>query len=74
MVERASFIIETVVSHPSKVELVARATGLGHLVHLHVVMVPSSLPVARVVARVAGGVTTSPTRRSGIATPGSGLW
>lgn len=52
---RASFITETVFSHPSKVDLVAQATILGYLVHLHVVTVPESLPVARVAARVARG-------------------
>lgn len=31
------------------------ATALGYLAHLHVVMVPESLPVARVAARVAEG-------------------
>lgn len=63
MVERASFITETVFSHPSKVDLVARATGLGCLVHLHVVMVPASLPVARVAARVAEGGHHVPERK-----------
>ena len=55
MAESASFITETVFSHPSKVDLVARASALGYLVHLHVVMVPESLAVARVAARVALG-------------------
>jgi len=55
MAARVSFITETVFSHPSKVDLVVQATAVGYLVHLHVVMVPESLPFARVVARVAGG-------------------
>ncbi|GAB2906607.1 zeta toxin family protein [Rhodococcus aerolatus] len=55
LAERASFITETVFSHPSKLDLVARATALGYVVHLHVVLVPESLPVARVAARVARG-------------------
>jgi len=55
MAARASFITETVFSHPSKVALVARATAFGHVVHLHVVLVPERLPVARVAARVAQG-------------------
>ena len=55
MAARASFITETVFSHPSKVDLVAKAAALGYLVHLHVVLVPEVLPVARVAARVAQG-------------------
>jgi predicted ABC-type ATPase len=55
MAARASFITETVFSHPSKVDLVVHATALGYLVHLHVVLVPESLAVARVAARVAQG-------------------
>lgn len=51
----ASFITETVFSHPSKVELVENAVARGYLVHLHVVLVPPTLPVARVAARVAHG-------------------
>ncbi len=52
---RSSFITETVFSHPSKLDLVIEAQRLGYLVHLHVVMVPASLPVARVACRVAHG-------------------
>lgn len=52
---RRSFITETVFSHPSKVALVSDAVALGYLVHLHVVLIPSSLPVARVAGRVAQG-------------------
>lgn len=52
---RASFITETVFSHRSKVELVATATALGYLVHLHVILVPHTLPVPRVAQRVALG-------------------
>ena len=63
MAARASFITETVFSHPSKVDLVARATALGYLVHLHVVLVPESLPVARVAARVAQGGHDVPTKK-----------
>lgn len=50
-----SFITETVFSHPSKVALVADASALGYLVHLHVVMVPVELTVQRVADRVQGG-------------------
>lgn len=63
MAARSSFITETVFSHPSKVDLVAQATTLGSLVHLHVVLVPESLPVARVAARVAQGGHDVPTEK-----------
>ncbi len=53
--QRRSFVTETVFSHPSKLELVRRATGDGYLVWLHVVMVPERLAVARVASRVAVG-------------------
>ena len=52
---RQSFITETVFSHPSKVELVTTATGLGYLVTLHVILVPVQLAVARVANRVDNG-------------------
>lgn len=55
MTARASFITETVFSHPSKVDLVGRAIAIGYVVHLHVVLVPATLPVARVAARVSQG-------------------
>lgn len=55
MAARRSFITETVFSHPSKVDLVAQASALGYLVHLHVILVPESLPAPRVAARVAQG-------------------
>lgn len=61
--QSASFVNEAVFSHPSKVDLVARTTRLGYLVHLHVVMVLISLPVARVAARVAGGGHDSPDQK-----------
>ena len=61
MASRASFITETVFSHPSKLDLVAQATALGYLAHLHVVLVPESLPVARVAGRVAQGGHDVPT-------------
>lgn len=55
MEHRASFITETVFSHPSKVDLVAHAVGLGYVVHLHVMLVPVELSVARVSERVGRG-------------------
>ncbi len=50
-----SFVAETVFSHPSKVELVERAAAAGYEVHLHVVVIPVELTVARVRARVRNG-------------------
>ena len=52
---RASFIAETVFSHESKLTLVDDAAMLGYLVHLHVVIVPVELAVARVSDRVRRG-------------------
>ena len=52
---RASFITETVFSHPSKNELVDQASHLGYLVHLYVVMVPVDTTVNRVAERVRRG-------------------
>lgn len=53
--EGASFISETVFSHPSKVQLVADAVEAGYLVHLHVIMIPVELTVQRVLERVRRG-------------------
>ncbi|MDQ8045968.1 MAG: zeta toxin family protein [Solirubrobacteraceae bacterium] len=53
--ERRSFITETVFSHPSKVDLVERATTAGFLVALHVMLIPVELAVLRVDHRVATG-------------------
>jgi predicted ABC-type ATPase len=63
LAERVSFITETVFSHPSKVDLVAQATALGYLVHLHAVLVPARLPVVRVASRVAQGGHHVPTHK-----------
>ncbi len=57
---RASFVTETVFSHPSKLELVQVATDAGYLVTLHVVLVPEALAVARVANRAAVGGHTVP--------------
>lgn len=59
----ASFITETVFSHPSKVDLVAEAEALGYLVHLHVMVVPESVLVARVALRVEQGGHEVPERK-----------
>lgn len=55
MTARRSFVTETVFSHPSKLDLLSHARAAGYRVHLHVVMVPEELSVARVASRVAGG-------------------
>lgn len=52
---RRSFITETVFSHESKVVLVQAASSAGYLVHLHVLVVPVDLSVARVAQRVDEG-------------------
>lgn len=51
--QRLSFVAETVFSHPSKVELVRRASGAGFQTTLHVLIVPEDGAVARVADRVA---------------------
>jgi len=53
--EGASFITETVFSHPSKVQLVSDAVDAGYLVCLHVIVVPVELTVQRVLERVRRG-------------------
>lgn len=53
--EGASFISETVFSHPSKVQLVSDGVEAGYLVHLHVIIVPVELTVQRVLERVRRG-------------------
>ena len=57
---RASFITETVFSHPSKLALIRDAQDEGYLVLLHVVLVPEGLSVARVGDRVRRGGHTVP--------------
>jgi predicted ABC-type ATPase len=51
----ASFITETVFSHPSKVELVEHAHREGYLISLHVILVPLETSVNRVHYRVRRG-------------------
>lgn len=60
---RSSFITETVFSHDSKIALLHEALGLGYLVHLHVVMIPVNLAVARVDDRVAHGGHSVPEQK-----------
>lgn len=50
-----SFITETVFSHRSKLELVADAAARAYLVHVHVMLVPVEVTVARVNERVGDG-------------------
>ncbi|MHB1163622.1 MAG: zeta toxin family protein [Candidatus Nanopelagicales bacterium] len=57
---RASFITETVFSHPSKLALIRDAHDAGYHVILHVVLVPEGLTVARVADRVRRGGHTVP--------------
>jgi predicted ABC-type ATPase len=52
---RRSFITETVFSHSSKVDFVARSVDAGYRVHLRVLIVPVDLSVARVAQRVMEG-------------------
>jgi predicted ABC-type ATPase len=52
---RASFITETVFSHPSKIDLVRQAKAAGYLVTLHIIAIPEELAVARVLSRVRHG-------------------
>ena len=63
MTHRRSFATETVLSHPSKVELVRVAVEHGYLVKLHVVLVPEDLAVARVENRVEHGGHDVPERK-----------
>jgi predicted ABC-type ATPase len=53
--QQRSFVAETVFSHASKRDLIAKATGVGYFVSLHVLLVPEALSVARVAHRVASG-------------------
>lgn len=52
---RVSFVTETVFSHRSKLQLVEDAKVAGYIVHLHVVVIPVDLALARVADRVARG-------------------
>lgn len=50
-----SFVTETVFSHESKIDLVSRASRVGYIVVLHIIMIPEDLAVARVDDRVSNG-------------------
>jgi predicted ABC-type ATPase len=51
----ASFIAETVFSHPSKLELIDTAHAADYTIVLHVLLVPEELAVERVRHRVSAG-------------------
>jgi predicted ABC-type ATPase len=51
----ASFIAETVFSHPSKLELIDAARGADYTIVLHVLLIPEELAVERVRRRVSAG-------------------
>lgn len=55
-----SFATETVFSHDSKLDLLAKAADRGYLITLHIVMIPVELAVARVEIRVSQGGHTVP--------------
>jgi len=57
---RASFITETVFSHPSKLALIRHVQEAGYHVRLHVVVVPEATTLARVHDRVRHGGHTVP--------------
>ena len=62
----ASFITETVFSHPSKIDLLQQCITAGYIVNLHVILVPEELSVMRVAQRVAeGGHFRSGSKNSG---------
>jgi predicted ABC-type ATPase len=52
---RLPFIAETVFSHSSKLDLIARAQAVGYSVTLHVLLVPERESVQRVAHRVLAG-------------------
>jgi len=58
-----SFIGETVFSHPSKLQLIRDARSAGYVVHLHAVLVPEDMSVARVGLRHAQGGHSVPEDR-----------
>ncbi len=51
ILERHSFVAETVFSHASKIDLIREAKSAGYLVYLHVILIPEDLAVARVELR-----------------------
>lgn len=60
MDDRRSFITETVFSHPSKLDLMDDALHHGYLVHLHIIIVPLDVTLARAAFRVEHGGHTVP--------------
>ncbi|MCW4466329.1 zeta toxin family protein [Glutamicibacter sp. MNS18] len=63
---RSSFITETVFSHPSKVDLVSRASLLRYQITLHVILVPLDQALVRITERVPlGGRSVPPEEIAG---------
>ncbi|WP_045820834.1 zeta toxin family protein [Williamsia herbipolensis] len=60
LAERRSLVLETVFSHPSKLELIRSAASAGYLITMHVVIVPVELTVARVLNGVEQGGRSVP--------------
>lgn len=60
---RASFVTETVFSHPSKLDLLHRAQTAGYRVTLHVVLIPVDAAVGRVMDWVARGGHSVPEQK-----------
>lgn len=52
---RASFVSETVFSHPGEIDLVQHALSCGYYLRLHVMLIPLETTVQRVAYRVAKG-------------------
>ena len=61
--QRTSFVAETVFSHPSKLELIARARAAGYIVVMHVMIVPEELTVVRTRLRAEQGGHTVPEQK-----------
>ena len=59
----ASFIAETVFSHPSKLELIDAARTADYTIVLHVLLIPEELAVERVRHRVSAGGHDGPRTR-----------
>jgi len=59
----ASFIAETVFSHPSKLELIEAARAADYTIVLHVLLIPEGLAVERVRLRVDAGGHSVPANK-----------
>lgn len=63
LADGASFITETVFSHPRKLDLLDEAIARGYLVHLHVILLSVEATVRRVAERVRDGGHDVPERK-----------